>query len=446
MIFAPFTGIDHHKNSVTFVVGLIANETIESFVWLFNAFMKAMGNYAPKIIITDQDPSMKIAFEKVFCNEETIHRLCMWHIMEKLLKKVESDLGEDTEFFTKFCSCVWSKEIEPEEFDKKWDSILSKYDLSENKWLQHMFTIKESWISAYYRDVPMSGTMRTTSRSESENNFINNFTTPHLTLFEFWMRYESAIDAQRHKQTRLTYDLRNSMSQRKTPLDLKIHTSEEFTHSIFYEFQTELVLACFHCNIQSMTNEEEFDNICIIDRKRFNKVFKVLYNKLEKNAHCPCKMLQREGIPCRHMLWVIKEKVMKYLPKGFIMNRWSKLALNKPLIDLGGNVIENFLQRDDLKKKVGDLWFEIFSCVKLVEQKEEYIEDFAQRIKSFKEELFSKDSHEKSINKGKEIETLIGRPIPSEVSVFNPNISNNKGRQKRTKQDKRKDGRGHGET
>ncbi|KMT13364.1 hypothetical protein BVRB_4g084010 [Beta vulgaris subsp. vulgaris] len=103
----------------------------------------------------------------------------------------------------------------------------------------------------------------------------------------------------------------------------------------------------------------------------------------------------------------------------------------KERASLVGNVIEIFLQRADLKGKVGDLWFEIFSCVKLVEQKEEYIEDFAQRIKSFKEELFFKDSHEKSIDKGKEIETLIGCPIPSKVSVLNPNISKNKGRQKR---------------
>ena len=32
MIFAPFTGINHHRQSVTFGVGFLANEEVESIV------------------------------------------------------------------------------------------------------------------------------------------------------------------------------------------------------------------------------------------------------------------------------------------------------------------------------------------------------------------------------------------------------------------------------
>mgnify|MGYP003779978845 CR=1 FL=1 len=34
MIFAPFTGINHHRQSITFGAGFLANEKTESFVWL----------------------------------------------------------------------------------------------------------------------------------------------------------------------------------------------------------------------------------------------------------------------------------------------------------------------------------------------------------------------------------------------------------------------------
>jgi hypothetical protein len=64
MIFAPFTEINHHRQSITFGAGFLENEKIESFVWLFEEFLETMGGHEPTLIITDQDPSMKAAIEK----------------------------------------------------------------------------------------------------------------------------------------------------------------------------------------------------------------------------------------------------------------------------------------------------------------------------------------------------------------------------------------------
>ncbi|CAH9094181.1 unnamed protein product [Cuscuta europaea] len=80
MVFAPFTGVDNHKKCITFGVGLLSKEDVESYVWLFRYFLNAMGREL-KCIITDQDPSMKIAIPHVFT--KSCHRFCMWHIMEK---------------------------------------------------------------------------------------------------------------------------------------------------------------------------------------------------------------------------------------------------------------------------------------------------------------------------------------------------------------------------
>lgn len=43
MIFAPFTGVNHHRQSVTFGVAFLANERADSFIWLFEKFLEAMG-------------------------------------------------------------------------------------------------------------------------------------------------------------------------------------------------------------------------------------------------------------------------------------------------------------------------------------------------------------------------------------------------------------------
>ena len=42
--------------------------------------------------------------------------------------------------------------------------------------------------------------MRITSRSESDTSFYGNFLNPNVNLVEFWKRFDSAIEAQRHKE------------------------------------------------------------------------------------------------------------------------------------------------------------------------------------------------------------------------------------------------------
>lgn len=85
MVFVPFTGIDNHRKSITFGVGLLSSETTDSYVWLLNSFLKAFGKQ-PSVVVTDEDAAMKIAIERVFTMSR--HRLCMWHISQKLPSKV----------------------------------------------------------------------------------------------------------------------------------------------------------------------------------------------------------------------------------------------------------------------------------------------------------------------------------------------------------------------
>ena len=85
MIFAPFMGVNNHGGCVLFGAALLLNQTIETFKWLFRTFLRCMGGAAPRLIITDEDAAMKEAIQDVFSN--TTHRLCMWHILNKLNNK-----------------------------------------------------------------------------------------------------------------------------------------------------------------------------------------------------------------------------------------------------------------------------------------------------------------------------------------------------------------------
>ena len=75
------------------------NEKIESFVWLFETFLEAMGNVQPKTMITDQAFSMANAIEKVFPLAK--HGSCTWHILENSKKNI-GHLRVFGEFVDKF--------------------------------------------------------------------------------------------------------------------------------------------------------------------------------------------------------------------------------------------------------------------------------------------------------------------------------------------------------
>lgn len=66
MPMTPFVGVNHHGQSVLLGCGLISNEDIKTFTWLFQSWLTCMRGHAPKVIITDQGQAMKNAIENVF--------------------------------------------------------------------------------------------------------------------------------------------------------------------------------------------------------------------------------------------------------------------------------------------------------------------------------------------------------------------------------------------
>ncbi|XP_042009035.1 protein FAR1-RELATED SEQUENCE 5-like [Salvia splendens] len=88
MIFTPFVGVNHHHQTIVFGCGFLSDEKTESYLWLLNKFMEAMPTSAPKPIITDQDPTMTKALAQVL--PKTVHRYCLWHILNKFPEKISA--------------------------------------------------------------------------------------------------------------------------------------------------------------------------------------------------------------------------------------------------------------------------------------------------------------------------------------------------------------------
>lgn len=128
---------------------MLVNEKAESFEWLFETFLKAMGGHKLVVIITNQDPDMKIAMKKVFTSVSP--KFCIWHILKKLSEKLRASLNANTDFHSHFKSCVSNLESS-KEFELTWKAIICDFKLEENGWLSQIYDMRSMWIPAYFKN------------------------------------------------------------------------------------------------------------------------------------------------------------------------------------------------------------------------------------------------------------------------------------------------------
>ena len=132
MPFPPFTGLNHHCQSILFGFALLQDETEQTFVWLFETLLQAMWGKEPLSIITDQDLAMGAAIAKVF--PRTRYHLCLWHIKKKFLLKLSHIYHKKSLFKRELKRCI-RKSPSVEKFEEAWKSLILTYGLDRNEWL-----------------------------------------------------------------------------------------------------------------------------------------------------------------------------------------------------------------------------------------------------------------------------------------------------------------------
>ncbi|XP_021729351.1 protein FAR1-RELATED SEQUENCE 5-like [Chenopodium quinoa] len=228
--------------------------------------------------------------------------------MRKVPEKVGTQFCNETEFLKKLSVVVWDREIDPNVFVDGWNSVMEEFDLVDHEWFAYMFKIRHLWIPTYFRDLFMGGLLHSTSRSEGENSFFCNLINPHLICVEFFVLYETALDAQRHEQDELNR-LNNSEPQLVTHLHLEKYVAVVYSSAIFYDFQEECQAACFSCGVESCSSlyGDGVEFSVIVDHEK-RKNFDVNFDLPTYECSCTCKMFESQGILCRHILFIMKGK------------------------------------------------------------------------------------------------------------------------------------------
>ncbi|XP_061993349.1 protein FAR1-RELATED SEQUENCE 5-like [Rosa rugosa] len=361
MIFAPFTGVNNHGQTIIFACAFLNDETADSFVWLFKELLNAMpGNApenAPKMLITDQDPAMTKAISEAL--PQTFHRYCSWHILNKFSEKLDAIKYRD--YYQDFHSCIWNSSSR-EEFDSRWIEITEKSGLSDNKWLESIYEIRSSWIPAHVNHVFSAGMsssqraesqhsffnhvfsagMSSSQRAESQHSFFKNYVSDQNSLVEFMVQFKRGLLHQRHYE--LEEDHINIDEKPKTvmSLDIEDHMAKVYTRKLFYEVQEQLK-ECFKYKLE-LLRENVTHCVFKVMRKNIDtcRSRELTYEKVSDFASCSCRKFETEGLPCRHVLsYLIKIQDVDKLPIQYILKRWTKAARQSLVLDSDGMEVKD---------------------------------------------------------------------------------------------------------
>ena len=160
---------------------------------------------------------------------------------------------------------VWTDSLLPEAFEAEWAAIIHDFGLTDHEWLTYIYGLRESWIPAYYREEEMSGLMRTSSRSESENHFFGKISNPKCTLVEFLSHFDTAIEAQRHEHRKNDHDTRYTNPGEWSDFVLEKQAAQIYTRTIFFDVQLEIQHAIRRCTSVRLDHVGDFIKFFIKD-------------------------------------------------------------------------------------------------------------------------------------------------------------------------------------
>ncbi|XP_043706303.1 protein FAR1-RELATED SEQUENCE 3-like isoform X2 [Telopea speciosissima] len=319
--FAPFTGVNHHGQMVLFGCALLLDESEASFVWLFRTWLGAMNGCPPVSITTDQDRAIQTAVAQVF--PETRHRICKWHILREGQERLAHVCHAHSTFQGDLYNCINLTET-IEEFESSWASLVDKYELRANDWLQALYNARQRWVPVYFRDTFFAATS-CNQGIETLTSFFDGYVNQQTTLPLFFKQYERAVENWFEKEVEADFDTICTTPVLKTPSPMEKQAANLYTKKIFTKFQEELV-ETFVYTANKIEGDGAISTYRVAKFEDDHKAYIVTLNVPEMRASCSCQMFEFSGILCRHVLTVFTVTNVLTLPSHYILKRWTRNA------------------------------------------------------------------------------------------------------------------------
>lgn len=325
MPFAPFVGVTGHGSTCLFGCAFLGDETAETFKWVFETFITAMGGKHPKTIITDQDNAMRSAIAQVFQN--TKHRNCLFHIKKNCREKIGSmfsakanrNLYEEYDDILNNC-------LTEEEFEVLWPQMIEKFSLQNIKYLQLMWKNRAQFVPVYFK-YDFCPFIQSTALSEGTNSRFKRGVGPQHSVMSFMKEYENINDT--IFDTEYSKDFQSRTKMPKTlwfNYLIEEQASELYNLDIFRKFQNELkdTLRLQVSVIQQGKVYEVFVSPNSIQQEYRQRKHIVIIDLPNENFGCICGKFSKDGMLCSHILKVMLELNVRKIPEKYIIDRWRK--------------------------------------------------------------------------------------------------------------------------
>ncbi|CAA2995519.1 FAR1-RELATED SEQUENCE 6 [Olea europaea subsp. europaea] len=216
-----FVGINHHGQSVLLGCGMLAGETMDSYNWLFKAWLTCTSGQSPQTIITDTCKVLKSVVADVF--PKSHHRFSLSHIMRKVPEKLGGLRNYDA--IRKALLKGVYETLKPCDFDAAWGFMIQHFGVGDNEWLRSLYEDRAMWAPVCVKDTVFLG-MATARPGETLNAFFDKYVHKQTPLKEFLDKYELALQKKHKEEATADSNSRSSSPELKTRCAFELQVSK----------------------------------------------------------------------------------------------------------------------------------------------------------------------------------------------------------------------------
>ncbi|XP_030484537.2 protein FAR-RED ELONGATED HYPOCOTYL 3 isoform X2 [Cannabis sativa] len=339
MPLALFIGVNQHYQFMLLGCALISDESVTTYSWLMQTWLKAMGGQVPKVIITDHDKVLKSVISEVF--PIVHHCFFLWHILGRVSETLGHVIKQHENFMAKFEKCIY-RSWTIEKFDKRWWKILDKFELRGDEWIHSLYEDRKQWVPSFMRDALLAG-MSTVQRSDSVNYYFDKYVHKKTSVQEFLKQHETILQDRYEEEAKADSDTWNKQPTLKSPSPLEKSVSGVYTHAVFKKFQVE-VLGAVAC-IPKKERQDEISIIFQVQDFEKGQDYQVSWSEMKSEVSCLCRLFEYKGYLCRHALIVLQMCGLSVIPPQYILKRWTRDAKNRHLTGEESGQLQTRVQR-----------------------------------------------------------------------------------------------------
>lgn len=310
-----FSGVNHHNQSIVFPAAIVIKETNETYAWLLERFLEAMGGKSPISVITDGDNVMRNAIKKVF--PKARYCLCAWHLIRNATANVKN-----LQFVTKFKQCMLG-DFDVSEFERRWVKMVAEFGLENNNWVSELYSKRDMWATAHIRGNFFAG-FRTTSRCEGLHSKFGKYVNLKDNLLDFMKQFMRWINYMRFREVEADFTSSFGDHMLQSPL----HKLEESAAKVYTREVLSMLVPIFNrsctCRVKAKKQSGSLFNFCVVRYGKKGVKWNVTICQAKLEFKCSCLRMESYGIPCEHMICVFVSLEIVNMPGCVIMPRWTK--------------------------------------------------------------------------------------------------------------------------